>query len=115
MTIKVGIIGCGYMGGVHARNLAADARVSVAAVADIAPARAEELARSVGARAFASVSELLKAGVDAVYVTTPNTLHTEAVLMELDGGVHVFSEKPMATTLAEVSQIRVEAREAKGN
>src|SRR5437764_9879614 len=111
MTIKIGIVGCGYMGGVHARNLAADARVSVAAVADVAPARAEELARSVGARAFTTISDLLSAGVDAVYVTTPNTLHTEAVLQALGSGVHVFSEKPMATTLAEARQIR----EAAGN
>ena len=114
MTINIGIIGCGYMGGVHARNLAADPRVKLAGVADVSPGRAADLARSTRAQAFASAAELLSAGVDAVYVTTPNTLHTEAVLQALAGGAHVFSEKPMATQFAEAQQIRAAAQTAKG-
>jgi myo-inositol 2-dehydrogenase/D-chiro-inositol 1-dehydrogenase len=52
-----------------------------------------------------SAVALLEAEVDAVYVCTPNTLHTEAVLAALHHGVHVFSEKPMATALSEARQI----------
>ena len=114
MTINIGIIGCGYMGGVHARNLGSDSRVKLVGVADVAANRAADLARSSGAQAFASATELLDAGADAVYVTTPNTLHTEAVLQALAHGVHVFSEKPMATQFAEALQIREAARVAKG-
>jgi myo-inositol 2-dehydrogenase/D-chiro-inositol 1-dehydrogenase len=57
-----------------------------------------------------SAVALLEAQVDAVYVCTPNTLHTEAVLAALHHGVHVFSEKPMATTLSEARQILEAAR-----
>ena len=114
MSVNIGIIGCGYMGGVHARNLGNDPRVKLVGVADVAASRAADLARSSGAQAFASAAELLAAGVDAVYVTTPNTLHTEAVLQALASGAHVFSEKPMATQFAEAQQIREAARAAKG-
>jgi myo-inositol 2-dehydrogenase / D-chiro-inositol 1-dehydrogenase len=114
MTLNVGIIGCGYMGGVHAKILGNDPRVKLMGVADVAASRAAELAHGSGARAFASGAELLRAGVDAVYVTTPNTLHTEAVLEGLESGAHVFSEKPMATQFADAQQIRDAAQFAKG-
>jgi len=114
MTLRIGIVGCGYMGGTHAKILSSDARVQIVGVADAIRERADDLARTVRAQAFASVNDLLSAGVDAVYVTTPNTLHTEAVLTALAAGAHVFSEKPMATTLAEARQIYETAQQAKG-
>ena len=105
MALEVGIIGAGHMGTLHARNLMADERVHIVGVADVAKDRAEPLARLTQARTFLSATALLEAGVEAMYVCTPNTLHTEAVLAALHAGVHVFSEKPMATTLREARQI----------
>ena len=105
MALRLGIIGAGYMGTLHAQNLMADARVHIVGVADVAPDRAEPLARLTGSRTFPSAAALLDAGVEVVYVCTPNTLHTEVVLAALQHGVHVFSEKPMATTLRQARQI----------
>ena len=114
MTLKVGIIGAGNMGQTHARVLVADKRVEIVGVADLVREKAEALAREVKARAFDSFDALLDAGVDAVYVATPNTKHAPAVLAALARNVNVFSEKPMATTLAEAKQIREAARKSKG-
>ena len=105
MARTLGIIGAGHMGTLHARNLMADARVHIVGVTDVVPDRAEALARLCQGRTFPSVEALLEAGVEAVYVCTPNALHTEAVLAALQRDVHVFSEKPMATTLREARQI----------
>lgn len=105
MTISVGIIGAGNMGRIHADNLKADERVTLVGVADLVPARAQQLAEAVGGRGFASVEALLDAEVEAVYVTTPNTKHVPATLAALERNVHVFSEKPMATSLADAKQI----------
>ena len=44
--IKIGIIGAGYIGGVHASVLARDERVQITAVHDVIPDCAELLARS---------------------------------------------------------------------
>jgi len=102
--IKVGIIGAGYIGGVHARVLARDERVIVSAVHDIDRSRAEKLARSTGATVSDDAEQLIER-VDAVYVTTPNTKHTELALAAIDAGKHVFCEKPMATSVTNAKAI----------
>jgi myo-inositol 2-dehydrogenase/D-chiro-inositol 1-dehydrogenase len=96
--LKVGIIGAGYIGGVHASLLARDDRVLVAQVLDVQSERAEKLARSTGAEIARDVEALIEA-VDAIYITTPNTKHTAIALAALASGKHVFCEKPMATSL----------------
>jgi myo-inositol 2-dehydrogenase/D-chiro-inositol 1-dehydrogenase len=98
--LKVGILGAGYIGGVHAALLAQDDRVRVAAVHDIAGERAERLARSAGAGVASTAEELIGA-VDLVYITTPNTKHTALALAAINAGKHVFCEKPMATSIGD--------------
>jgi myo-inositol 2-dehydrogenase / D-chiro-inositol 1-dehydrogenase len=105
MALKLGIIGAGYVGTLHAKNLMADGRVQVLGVADVVESKAEVLARLVEGCTFPSAEALFDAGIEAVYVCTPNTLHTDAVLAALKRNLHVFSEKPMATTLHEAKQI----------
>jgi len=102
--LKVGIIGCGYIGGVHASLLARDERVSVASVHDVAGDRAEKLALSVGADVARGVDELIER-VDAVYIATPNTKHTALALSAVEAGKHVFCEKPMATSISDARAI----------
>lgn len=109
-SIKIGIIGAGYIGGVHASVLALDERVRLAAVHDVDAARAERLARTSGARVASSAEELME-NCDAVYITTPNTRHTELATRAARAGLHVFCEKPMATNLPDARAV-LEAAEA---
>jgi myo-inositol 2-dehydrogenase/D-chiro-inositol 1-dehydrogenase len=113
MTVKVGIIGAGNMGRIHADVLKEDERVRLAGVTDIVPAKAQALAEAMGGKVFVSVEALLDAGVDAVYVTTPNTRHVPATLAALQRDIHVFCEKPMATSLEEARQVLQAARAGK--
>src|SRR4051812_21362084 len=57
--IRVGIIGAGYIGSVHAANLARDERVRVAAILDVDGARAEKLARTHDAAVAAGASDVI--------------------------------------------------------
>jgi myo-inositol 2-dehydrogenase / D-chiro-inositol 1-dehydrogenase len=109
--LKVGIIGAGYIGGVHAHVLARDERVRIAAVYDVDAARAEQLSRSAGAMLVESAAELIES-VDAVYITTPNTKHTELAIAATSSGRHVFCEKPMATTVEAARAVRAAAEES---
>jgi myo-inositol 2-dehydrogenase/D-chiro-inositol 1-dehydrogenase len=102
--LKAGIIGCGYIGGVHASLLARDERVRLTAVHDVAGDRAERLALSIGAAVARGVEELIER-VEAVYITTPNTQHTALALAAIEAGKHVFCEKPMATSVADARAI----------
>ncbi|HAM45363.1 MAG TPA: gfo/Idh/MocA family oxidoreductase [Propionibacteriaceae bacterium] len=113
MQVRVGIVGAGHMGQTHAAILKEDARVEIVGVADFVATKAEALAVDIGTRPFHDVDQLLNAGIDAIYVATPNTRHVEVVLRALEQGIHVFSEKPMATSLDGARQIRDTARVSK--
>lgn len=102
--LKIGIIGTGYIGGVHASVLARDERVRVTAVHDIANERAEQLARSTGATVYQSAEALIEAS-DAIYITTPNTKHTALALASIAAGKHTFCEKPMATNITDARRV----------
>ncbi len=114
MTVKVGVLGAGYIGRIHAQNLRGDSRVEVTGIVDVVPRAAERLAADVGSRPLPVLAALLDAGIEALYVTTPNTQHVEPVLAALAHGVHVFSEKPMAASLADARRIRDAAHRSKG-
>jgi myo-inositol 2-dehydrogenase / D-chiro-inositol 1-dehydrogenase len=73
-------------------------------VHDVAVESAEKLARSTGARVANSVYDLI-GGVEALYITTPNTKHTELALAAIDAGKSVFCEKPMATSIADARAV----------
>ena len=96
--LKIGIIGAGYIGNVHASILARDERVKIVSVYDINRERAERLAHAHGAAVTGDAVELIEA-VDAVYVATPNTKHFEVARAAVDSGKHVFCEKPMTTSV----------------
>jgi myo-inositol 2-dehydrogenase/D-chiro-inositol 1-dehydrogenase len=114
MAVRVGILGAGFIGRIHALDLRADPRVRLIGVADVQAPVAQRLASEVGTPVYDSLDTLMNAGLDALYVCTPNTLHVDPVVRALGAGVHVFSEKPMATSLAGARQIRDAAARAKG-
>jgi len=113
MSVRVGVLGAGFIGRIHALNLKKDERVTLVGVADVVPAAAARLAAEVETKALPSLEALLDQQVDAVYVATPNTMHVEPVLRCLAAGVHVFSEKPMATSLDGAWRIREAVRRTK--
>jgi len=112
MVVRVGLVGAGTMGRRHIRALAADPRVRIVAVADPAGAAARAAAEPVGARPCAGLPEAVELGVDAVFVASPNVFHAALVLEALDCGLHVFSEKPMAISLADARKVAARARES---
>jgi len=94
--VRLGIIGMGGMGTVHARNVAEGKapRLRLAAVCDRSP---EKLAAFPDARPFTSVPALLASGeVDAVLIATPHFDHVPLGIAALDAGLHVLVEKPLS-------------------
>ena len=112
MKLKVGIIGGGYIGGVHAGILARDERVQLRAVYDVDHERAERLARAHDARVATSSNEVIET-CDAIYITTPNTQHVALALAALDAGKHVFCEKPLATSIRDAESVFAKANGSK--
>ena len=110
--LKIGFLGAGYIAGVHASILARDERVQLAAVHDIVKSRAKHLASSAGAQVAHSVAEVL-ALCDTIYITTPNTQHTELAVLALEERKHVFCEKPMATSIADARRVLEAAQKSR--
>ncbi|MBT2416259.1 Gfo/Idh/MocA family oxidoreductase [Streptomyces sp. ISL-22] len=115
MTVRVGVIGAGWIGKEHIRRLThtvTGARVT--AVTDIDAARAEEAAAPAGARVLPDGAALIAADeVDAVLVTSWGPTHAEHVLNAIAAGKPVFCEKPLATTAEDCLMI-IEAETAHG-
>jgi len=109
--VKVGIIGAGYIGGVHAGILARDERVQLAAIYDVNRECAEKFARGHDARVASAASEVLER-CEAVFITTPNTQHVALSLAALDAGKHVFCEKPLATNIADAQSVFAKANQS---
>lgn len=101
---NIGFLGAGYIAGVHAAILARDERVQIAAIYDLDKSRAKQMARSVGAKVAHSVAEALSL-CDTIYITTPNTQHTELAILAAEERKHVFCEKPMATSLKDARRV----------
>jgi len=104
--IGVGIIGSGHAGSVHAQVLSTDDRVKLIGVADTNRSAAENLAAKHAAKPYDDHEALVdERSVDALFITSPNTLHAEQALYAIQSGKHVFSEKPMATSVADAKKI----------
>jgi predicted dehydrogenase len=97
-ALRVGIVGAGGIGRIHAEHLLSLDGVRVTAVSDVDEARAEDLAAVSGAKAVRDLERLL-GETDAIYVCSPPTLHRAHVVAAASAGKHVFCEKPLATTL----------------
>jgi len=111
--VRVGLIGCGKVGSIHAAALRALPEADFVAACDASPDRAAAFASRYGARPFADVGTLLRdGGVEAVVIGTPHPLHAEPATRAAAAGVHVLVEKPMAATLADCDAMLAAARKA---
>jgi xylose dehydrogenase (NAD/NADP) len=86
---------------------AASSDLEVVAVASRDRPRADAYARTWGIpRAYGSYEALLEDdGLDAVYVSLPNSMHCEWSIRALEAGKHVLCEKPMSSSPAEVAAV----------
>lgn len=97
--ITVGLIGCGFMGGMHANCYRALEGVTVTAVADIRPDKAATLAAMSDAAIYRDGMDLIQhANVDIIDICLPTFLHTKYALAAMDKVSYVFIEKPVALT-----------------
>jgi UDP-N-acetylglucosamine 3-dehydrogenase len=95
--VRIGILGSGWMGSVHAECYQRIEGAKVVGVFSRKRERAEVVAKMCGAKAVADVSALLDSpNIDAIDVCVPTANHAEFVLAALEHGKHVFCETPDA-------------------
>lgn len=107
--IKVAVIGCGHLGTIHARLLAARADAELVAVVDPCEAQRAKVAADHGCLALAEPAEIV-GRVDAAVVAAPTGLHATVSLPLLERGVDLLVEKPIAASVEEARAIVTVAR-----
>ncbi len=111
--MRAGLIGCGDISDIYLTNAARFRDIVFTACADLAPAAAKRQAERF-AIAARRVTDLLGSDdVDIVLNLTIPEAHAEVSLAALAAGKHIYSEKPLATTVADGERIIAAARERK--
>lgn len=112
--VRLAIIGTGGMANHHAREFLKFKGVRLVACCDIDRARAEAFAKTHSIPSVhTDYRQLLeRETLDAVANITPDAVHAEVALAALEAGLHILSEKPMATSQAEARAMLAAARRA---
>jgi predicted dehydrogenase len=111
-TLRIAVLGAGFMGGTHARAYHAMDGVEVAAIVASTPKRAEPLATELGTEWTDDYERILTdETIAAVDICVPTPDHRAATEAALAAGKHVLLEKPLALTKADAEAI-VAAAEA---
>ncbi len=106
-VVRAGILGAGWIGRAHALTLAGRADVVVAAVCDLDPDRASQVAAVAGgARVFTDWAQMLgQAELDALWICTPPLAHADPAVAALEAGLPLYLEKPVARSLEDAARI----------
>ena len=101
--LRFALAGCGRIAANHVEAINRHAgRAELVAVCDSDPAALAAAAAQTGARGFAGYEQMLaEAGADCVVLATPSGLHARQVVAAAEQGLHVMTEKPMATRWAD--------------
>lgn len=97
-TVRVAIVGAGFMGSVHADAWRQTPARVVAFVAKVADDAAVGLAARCEARLALQLDDILP-DIDVVDICTPTDLHPDFALRAAAAGKHVICEKPLALTV----------------
>lgn len=110
--LRVGVIGVGRIGVLHARTIKANADVGELIVADVDAARARDVAAELGAQAV-DLDAVFHSGLDAVVVAAATSAHADLVRRAAAAQIPVFCEKPLASDLVSTIDV-IERTEAAG-
>lgn len=100
--VRIGLLGCGRIGQVHALSIGQVSGAHLVAVADALPQAAEALAASSGAEVRSIEAILTSDDVDAVVIGTPTDTHYDLIHQAAANGKAIFCEKPVDLDTARI-------------
>lgn len=102
--VKIAVLGIGRIGRMHAENIAAHPRATLAGVYDIHSPAAEDVASALNTRQFGSVEEVLASpDVDAVLIATSTSTHADLIEQCVAADKAILCEKPIDLSLDRVN------------
>lgn len=110
--VRVGVIGVGYLGKIHAKIYQRMSDVELVGVVDTHEVAARQVADECGCEAWTDIDDIIDK-IDAVSIVVPTGLHLEVAKPFLEKNIHMLLEKPVAPTYEESEQL-VELAEKSG-
>lgn len=110
MAYRVGLVGLGGIGNVHADAYTKEPLAKLSAVCDVVRDKADAAAEKYGVKAYYSVKEMLAAqDLDVIDITTSGyengSWHFEPCQEALEAGKHVLVEKPLSSSIEECREM----------
>lgn len=102
--VKVGIVGVGHLGSIHAKVYSKMNNVDLVGVCDCNLERALEIGKKYHTKSYADHEDLFDK-VDAASIVVPTSLHYNVAKEFLNHGIHVLIEKPITKTLSEADEL----------
>jgi predicted dehydrogenase len=113
--IRIGLIGCGWIGRHHGVNIMANEHAELVGVYNPNQDHARAFLQHTGCAALIhrDCDELLKrTDIDAVVIASPNAAHAAQAVAAAEAGKHIFLEKPMAITLEDCRKVLAAVKKA---
>lgn len=109
--VRIGIVGTGMIGELHALAFAQSPLAELVVVCDSNRERARAVGEKLGVPFVYDSLEVFNFPIDAVVICLPEHLHFAATIEAIDRGKHVLVEKPLVSDLEEGKQIIQKAKE----
>src|SRR5260221_803730 len=111
--LKVAVVGTGFIGSVHARNIALHPGAELVAVSDANLESAKRVAAPTGAQVVADVREIFdRKEIEAVLIASPTNTHVDYLQQAAQVGKAVYCEKPIGLDYQEAEQAVKKVRAA---
>ncbi len=109
--LRVGVVGVGFIGNLHARIFSELPTAELVAVADLDEELAKKVAKNYNCDFYCDAMELYaRADIEAVSICLPDKFRIKQVSEAAKAGKHILLEKPIATTVDEAIKIQKEIK-----
>ena len=105
--IRMGIVGLGRLGRVHALNIAKNVpEASLTAACSLVEKELEYVKNELGVEeTYLKYEDMIESkNLDAVCIVSPSGFHTKQIRLAMEKGLHVFSEKPMGLDVKDIEE-----------
>jgi len=111
--IRIGLIGLGKLGSVHAEHIRQSEFAELFAVCDVDENTLLKAKTEYNTQTFTNLKAFLAQPLDGVVIASNTALHLEHVQAVAKAGIAIFTEKPIGFTLEETDSILQQVVDAK--
>lgn len=108
--IRVGVVGVGHLGAVHAKDYARLDNVKLVGVCDCNIERSLEIGKRFKTASYSDYEDFF-GKIDAASIVVPTSLHYNVAKDFIRNNIHVLIEKPITKTLSEADELIEMAKE----